>query len=153
MRWSPTKSPGLELELELDGSPARKIHIFKYFSHGSQSPRHAALPPTGYCPLRTYYFASYVAGHRRGIPSRYLHRTSPHTHRCSFLPSSFAFDAYFYSLSFCSSSSSSSSPLLLLFPLAISVSQRICGFSPVSKCPLPDANVRSNEPLPIPANV
>lgn len=26
-------SPGLELEL--DGSPARKIHIFKYFSHGS----------------------------------------------------------------------------------------------------------------------
>lgn len=37
---------GLELELELDGSPARKIHIFKYFSHGPQSPRHAALPPT-----------------------------------------------------------------------------------------------------------
>lgn len=32
--------------LELDGSPARKIHIFKYFSHGPQSPRHAALPPT-----------------------------------------------------------------------------------------------------------
>lgn len=34
------------LELELDGSPARKIHIFKYFSHGPQSLRHAALPPT-----------------------------------------------------------------------------------------------------------
>ena len=27
-------------------SPARKIHIFKYFSHAPQSARHAALPPT-----------------------------------------------------------------------------------------------------------
>lgn len=40
------RGPHRGLELELDGSPARKIHIFKYFSHGPQSPRHAALPPT-----------------------------------------------------------------------------------------------------------
>lgn len=47
------QSPGVELEL--DGSPARKIHIFKYFSHGPQSPRHADLPPTACYPLRTRY--------------------------------------------------------------------------------------------------
>lgn len=33
-------------------TPARKIHIFKYFSHGKRLPRHAALPPTAtYLPI------------------------------------------------------------------------------------------------------
>lgn len=57
-----------ELELELDGSPARKIHIFKYFSHGPQSPRHAALPPTACYPLRTYYLPDTWLGIAAGAP-------------------------------------------------------------------------------------
>ncbi|KYN00326.1 hypothetical protein ALC62_08816, partial [Cyphomyrmex costatus] len=58
------RSPHRGLELELDGSPARKIHIFKYFSHGPQSPRHAALPPTACYPLRTYYLPAGKLGQR-----------------------------------------------------------------------------------------
>lgn len=64
------RGPHRGLELELDGSPARKIHIFKYFSHGPQSPRHAALPPT-YCllyPLRTYYLPGTCLGIAAGTP-------------------------------------------------------------------------------------
>lgn len=60
--------PRRGLELELDGSPARKIHIFKYFSHGPQSPRHAVLPPTACYPLRTYYLPGTCLGIAAGTP-------------------------------------------------------------------------------------
>lgn len=62
------RGPHRGLELELDGSPARKIHIFKYFSHGPQSPRHAALPPTACYPLRTYYLPGTCLGIAAGTP-------------------------------------------------------------------------------------
>lgn len=74
------------LELELDGSPARKIHIFKYFSHGPQSPRHAALPPTACYPLRTYYLPGTCLGIAAGTPrvSGFL-VTRCRFHSCLFL--------------------------------------------------------------------
>lgn len=56
------------------GSPARKIHIFKYFSHGPQSPRHAALPPTAWYPLRTYYLPGTCLGIAAGTPRFWLPR-------------------------------------------------------------------------------
>lgn len=62
------RGPHRGLELELDGSPARKIHIFKYFSHGPQSPRHAALPPTACYPLRTYYLPGTCLGIAASTP-------------------------------------------------------------------------------------
>lgn len=67
-RGTAGRGPHRGLELELDGSPARKIHIFKYFSHGPQSPRHAALPPTACYPLRTYYLPGTCLGIAAGTP-------------------------------------------------------------------------------------
>lgn len=76
--WGPHRG----LELELDGSPARKIHIFKYFSHGPQSPRHAALPPTlpaaHYVPT-TYQVRAWASPRVRRAVSGFL------VTRCRFL--------------------------------------------------------------------
>lgn len=56
MRWSPTGVPDWNWNWTAV-RPERYIFL-NILVTVPQSPRHAALPPTGYYPLRTYYFAS-----------------------------------------------------------------------------------------------
>lgn len=56
MRWSPTGVPDWNWNWTAV-RPERYIFL-NILVTVPQSPRHAVLPPTGYYPLRTYYFAS-----------------------------------------------------------------------------------------------
>lgn len=56
MRWSPTGVPDWNWNWTAV-RPERYIFL-NILVTVPQSPRHAALPPTGYYPLRTHYFAS-----------------------------------------------------------------------------------------------
>ena len=78
MRWSPTGVPDWNWNWTAV-RPERYIFL-NILVTVPQSPRHAALPPTGYYPLRTYYFAS-CTWLGIAVALRYLHHLP--AHRCS----------------------------------------------------------------------